>query len=97
MVNVLSYYLFSAVSCCNDITVFLWFCFKCFVFEKILESRPVVLNQWAIGGPWKHFEVGHRTFSKIARFIEKFCFICVTVVKFTFLCVFSSFDGSNNE
>ena len=56
------------------------------------------LEQWfSTSGPWKHFEVGHRTFLKIARFIEKFCFICVTMVKLTLLCLFSSFDGSNNE
>ena len=44
-------------------------------------SLFLVTNAFSAGGPWKHFEVGHSTFKKIARFIEKFCFICVTTVE----------------
>ena len=66
------------------------------IIVLIYQCRLSLVQWFSTSGPWKHFEVGHRTFLKIARFIEKFCFICVTVVKFTLMC-FGSFDGSNNE
>ena len=46
------------------------------------------LAQWfSTSGPWTHFEEGHRTFQEIARFIEKFCLICVTIQLISHFCV----------